>query len=341
MKKIVIISDVLTSGQVNGVGTWIINTKKELEKKEHKVIIVDATYFSHTFPLPSYPEIRLVLTLKKTVENLLRDLKPDVLHIATEGTLGLLARQVCTTNNWQFTSSYHTRFPEYIYVRTKLRILENAVYTYIRWFHSKSTHVVVTTEQLRIELEEKKIQHLTVVPLGVDIDLFRRNKLAPNSTLEKPIFVYLGRIAPEKNVEAFLNCKLPGSKLIIGDGPARNELEKKYKDTAHFVGYKKGQELVDLLSISNVAVFSSKTDTFGLTIIEALACGLPVAAYNVQGPNSIITEGKDGFLGDNLEENSIKCLSLKQEDCVEKARLYSWKHATARFLNILVPSKFS
>ena len=341
MKTIVIISDVLTTDQVNGVGTWIINTKKELEKKGCTVIIVDATYFSYTFPLPSYPEIRLVVTLKRTIEKILRDLKPDILHIATEGTLGLLARQVCVGNKWKFTTSYHTRFPEYVYVRTKLRILETFTYMYMRWFHSKSVHVVVTTERLRLELTEKRIANLVVVPLGVDTDLFIRNELAQDVNLQKPIFVYLGRIAPEKNVEAFLRCKLPGSKLIIGDGPARFGLEKVYKNSARFVGYKKGKELVNLLSISDVAVFTSKTDTFGLTIIEALACGLPVAAYDVQGPNTIITQGKDGFLGDDLQENSIKCLSLKRDDCVETAKLYSWEESTSRFLNMLVPSKFS
>lgn len=340
MATIAIISDVLITDQVNGVGTWIINSKKELEHQGHKVYIVDASYFSYTFPLPSYPEIRLVLTTKGSMEQVLRKLKPDMIHIATEGTLGLLARWVCVSNKWHFTTSYFTKLPEYVYVRTKLRFSEVLTYMYVRWFHARAVHVVVTTERLRKELE-KKIARLVVVPMGVDRTLFTRNESAPISLLPKPIFVYLGRLAPEKNVEAFLACTLPGSKLVIGDGPERQKLENKYKDAAHFVGYKKGQALVDLLSISDVAVFTSKTDTFGLTIVEALACGLPVAAYNVQGPNTIITNAKDGFLGEDLQESAIKCLTLLREDCIEKSKLYSWDSAASLFLNVLVPSQFS
>lgn len=336
-KTIVIVSDVFIGEQVNGVGVWLVNTRKELEKQGFTVCVLDAGPFAYTFPLPGYPEIRLAITRRKKVEAILREMSPDFIHIATEGTLGILARAVCIKNSWAFTTSYHTRFPEYIYARTNMMFLQTLTYSLVRWFHAAGVSTVVTTETLQEELESKDFTHVRVVPLGVDTKLFKKNAHAVNSLgLQKPIFVYLGRIAVEKNVESFLKCKLPGSKLVIGDGPARKDLEKKYKDEVTFVGYKSGQELVDLLSISDVAVFSSKTDTFGLTIIEMLACGLPVAGYDVQGPKNVITNGKDGFLGDNLKENAIRCLSLKPEDCIATARRYSWEQATKQLANTLV-----
>ncbi len=338
MKKIVIVSDVFLDKQVNGVGTWLINTKKELEKIGFEVVIFDASFFSHTFPLPSYPEIRLILSTKRNVEGLLKKINGDYIHIATEGTLGLLTRAVCIKNKWNFTTSYHTRFPEYVFVRTKIKLLENITYSFVRWFHKKATTMVVTTETLKKELEEKQFTNVSVVPLGVDVHLFTKNlKAMTIASLQKPIFVFFGRIASEKNVTAFLKCKLPGSKLIIGDGPEKKELEKKYNKDTLFVGYKSGQELVDLLSIADVCVFPSKTDTFGLTIIEALACKLPVSAYDVQGPNNIIINGKDGFIGNDLQENAIKCLDINKENCRETAMNYSWEHSTKKFFDILIP----
>jgi glycosyltransferase involved in cell wall biosynthesis len=336
MKTLAIISDVLISEQVNGVGTWLINTKKELEKLEFKVVVINASLFLYTFPLPSYPEIKLVISSKKTVKKMLDDIKPDYIHIATEGTLGLLARNVCVENDWNFTTSYHTRFPEYVYVRTHSSLLQKLTYSFMRWFHSKSEATVVTTETLKKELELKEFTNVTVVPLGVDTNLFTKNLNAkPIQLLQNPIFIYFGRISVEKNVEAFLRCNLKGSKIVIGDGPARKELERKYPKPILFVGYKKGQELVDLLSLGDVCVFTSKTDTFGLTIIEALACGLPVASYNVQGPNNIITNGKDGYLGDDLEKNINDCLLIDRENCRETALKYSWEESAKKFVETL------
>lgn len=338
MKTIAIISDVLTSEQVNGVGTWLINTKKELEKLGFKVVVINASLFQYTFPLPSYPEIKLVISSKKTIKKILDDLKPDYIHIATEGTLGLLARTVCVSNGWDFTTSYHTRFPEYVFARTKLLFLQNLTYSFMRRFHNKSHATIVTTETLKKELELKQFTNLAIVPLGVDTHLFTRNLNAkPIQLLQNPIFIYFGRISVEKNVEAFLKCDLKGSKLIIGDGPAREELERKYPKPVLFVGYKKGQELVDLLSLGDVCVFTSKTDTFGLTIIEALACGLPVAGHNVQGPNNIITNGKDGYLGDNLEKSINDCLLIDRENCRKTALKYSWEESAKKFVEILSP----
>ncbi|HEY4477147.1 MAG TPA: glycosyltransferase family 1 protein [Candidatus Paceibacterota bacterium] len=330
MNNITIVTDVSPSTNTSGVITWLINMKKSLEQQGFVVTLIQHEQFT-SFPLPMYPEIKISLLTRKKMDNLLTESKPDYIHIATEGPLGLVARAVCLKNKWQFTTFYHTRLPEYIYVR--LKTFKGLTYDYLRWFHNASACTMVSTESMKQELKTQQFNHITVVPLGVDIHMFQKNPIAklPPQFI-KPIFVYVGRVALEKNLEAFLDCNLPGSKLIIGDGPAKLKLQEKYRDEAFFVGYKSGKELVDLLSISDVFVFPSKTDTFGLTIIEALACELPVAAYDIQGPNNIITHGKDGFLGDDLETNAKKCLTINRSECVKKAMQYSWENATKIFV---------
>lgn len=336
MNKILIISDVHAEEHINGVGTWLKHTKKELEKLNFTVTVLDSSYFDITLPIPSYPEIRLVITSTKKIKSIIDKINPDHIHIATEGSLGLLTRTVCIKNKWNFTSSYHTRFPEYIFIRTKFSFLKNITYSYLRWFHNRATNTIVTTDTLKQELLNKGFKNVDTVPLGVDTVLFTKNKTAKLlDSLQKPVFTYFGRIATEKNIESFLKCNLPGSKLIIGDGPQKKELEKKYIKNVMFVGYKRDIDLVNLLSISDVCVFPSKTDTFGLTIIEALSCGVPVAAYNVQGPNNILTNSVDGYIDGELEENAIKCLSLDKEKCILTAEKYSWKHCTESFVTKL------
>ncbi len=334
MSTITFITDTWITTNVSGVVTWLINTKKHLEARGFTVTIIYPGQFT-SFPLPTYPEIKISLLTRKKMEEMIRESAPDYIHIATEGPLGLTARAACLKNNWKFTTFYHTRMPEYLSIRFKA--LKGPTYQYMRWFHNASTGTMVSTASLKAELERKRFKHIALVPLGVDIREYQKNPAAQVPPgLKKPIFVYLGRIAPEKNLEAFLECNLPGSKLIIGDGPARIALEEKYKERATFVGYKKGTELADLLSVSDVFVFPSKTDTFGLTIIEALACGLPVAAYDVQGPNDIITNGEDGFLGEDLETNAKKCLALGPEKCIQKAQKYTWENSVQTFVENLV-----
>lgn len=188
-----------------------------------------------------------------------------------------------------------------------------------------------------MELERKGFQNIAVSPMGVNAGLFHRNPDAQvPAGLVHPLFVFMGRLAPEKNIDAFLRLDLPGSSMVIGDGPSRRELEKKYAPRVFFTGYKTGTELVNLLSAADVLVFPSTTDTFSLVIIESLACGLPVAAYNVQGPNNIITDGYDGFLGSDLRENALKCLNIDRAHCVQSAERYSWGLATAQFVENLV-----
>lgn len=333
MKKIAIVTDAW-SKNVSGVVTSILHTKKELEKKGFSVSIIHPGMF-RSIPLPSYSEIRLAIFSKRKISKLLKEIKPDYIHISTEGTLGLTARNACVKNGWNFTTAYHTRLPEYVEVR--VHSLKKTTYKYLRWFHSKSKKIIVSTDSLKKELEAKNFKNIVTIPLGVDLELFKKNKkaLIPEG-LKKPIFTFLGRVAPEKNITAFLGCRLPGTKLIIGDGPHKEKLEKKYKTNTVFVGFKKGKDLIDLLSISDVFVFPSKTDTFGLVLVEALACGLPIAAYNVQGPKNIITNGFDGFLGANLAENAKKCLKINKENCRKTARKYSWKIYASKFIRSLV-----
>jgi len=206
----------------------------------------------------------------------------------------------------------------------------------LRRFHRAGTRTFVATESLKVELEHRGFTHLSIVPLGVAVELFQRNPHPPLAPLPKPVFVYFSRLAPEKNPEEFLRLTLPGTKLVIGDGHYRTRLENKYSD-ALFVGYKSGQELVDWLSLADVMVFPSRTETFGLVVVEALACGIPVAAHDAPGPRDIITNGVDGYLGDDLEEAAIACLTLDPAQCRKKALGYTWNHTADTFIENLAP----
>lgn len=338
MKKILIITDVGIDS-INGVATSLVNTKSILESTGFKVSVIDPSNFK-TIPFPSDPEVRVALLTREQVGNILKKEKPDYVHIATEGTIGLAARMWCIKNRWKFTTSYCTNYPEYVQMRFKIKSSKHAAFAYLKWFHSAGQKIMVLSESSKKHLELKGFKNIVVWPFGVDTDLFKPNDQSQPSRmrgLTKPVFCFLGRVAPEKNIKDFLNLDLPGSKLIIGDGPQKLSLEKKFYGQAVFVGYKKGQELVDMLSASDVMVFPSKTDTLGIAILEALACGLPVAAFNVPGPADIINNGISGYLGDNLAENALKCLNLNPTNCRKKALEFSWEKSAQKFLENLVP----
>lgn len=318
--------------QVNGVVTVFNKTKELLEQEGHKVTIVHPEMFLNV-PLPFYPEIRLAIASVRNVEKHMLHHRPDYIHIATEGPLGIVAKRVCKKNNIAFTTSYHTHFP--LYIKVRINILHDAAYAFLRWFHKDASLTMVSTESLKKELEDRGFANVVVWPFGVDTELFKKNR-ALSSPYEKPVFIYFGRIAVEKNVEEFLQTALPGTKVIVGNGPDRKKLEERYgNEKTIFLGYKKGQDLTDAISLADVFVFPSKTETFGLVVIESLACEVPVAAHDVMGPRDIISHGIDGYLSEDLEEAAKKCLSLSKHKCREKALLYNWWNSAHTFLSFL------
>lgn len=333
VKKILLVTDAWAP-QMNGVVRVQDAHISYLKARGYEVVVIEPGQF-RTIPLPMYPEIRLALFARRRIAAMIEELRPDAVHLMTEGPLGWAARSVCRKQGIPFTTWYHTHLQ--LYVNIRLRGLLHPIYVLLRRFHSAAVRTMVSTESLKRELESAGFKNVVVVPLGVDTELFIRNPEPSLPALPKPVFVYFSRLAPEKSSEEFLKLEFPGTKLVIGDGPDRAKLERIYGKKNKFVGYKHGQELVDWLSLCDVFVFPSRTETFGLVALEALSCGLPVAAHNVMGPRDIITEGKDGYLSDNLQEAALKCLALSREDCRAKAEQYSWEHSADEFIKNLVP----
>ena len=333
MKKILLVTDVWTP-LVNGVVRVQDAYMSSLKTRKYEVAVIEPGQFK-TIPTPMYPEIRLALFSRRRVAKIIEEQKPDAIHLMTEGPLGWAARSVCMKQGIPFTTWYHTHLQ--LYVDIRLRGFLRPIDALLRRFHSTAIRTMVSTESLKKELELAGFKrNIVIVPLGVDVKHFIRNPAPPLSSLPKPVFLFFSRLAPEKNPEEFLTLELPGTKLVIGDGPHRARLEKKYGKKNMFVGYKLGKELVDWLSLADVFVFPSRTETFGLVALEALACGIPVAAHSVMGPRDIITHGKDGYLSDNLQEAALKCLDLSPLDCRATALQYSWEHSTDIFLKNLI-----
>lgn len=334
MKKLLIVTDAWAP-QVNGVAVTTAALAENLRKKNFEVMVVHPGLFSRNWSLPFYPEIRIPLFPGHRMRTIFNREQPDYVHIATEGFLGITARNVCLKKRKPFTTFYHTHFPLYAqYYVVGGSLIAFFVTRYLRWFHGASTAVMVSTKTLKSYLEATGYLNVVVTPLGLDSKRFWRDERhAPKLGLSYPVFVYLGRIAKEKNVEEFLETPLPGAKLVIGDGPDRMRLEKKYGKEALFAGYRRGQELVQYLSVADVCVFPSRTETFGLVVLEALACGLPVAAHDVMGPRDILTPGVDGELDENLARAATRCLSLSGTRCRETALQYSWQKSAEVFIS--------
>lgn len=345
-KTVAIITDTWLQN-TSGVVTALKHTKKGLEKRDFKVAMIHPGLF-FSVPLPFYKEMKMALFPWKKFEEMILKIKPDYIHISTEGSLGATARKVCAKKGWRFTSAYHTRMPEYVGIR--IPPLENQTRKYLKWLHRGSEKIMVSTDSLKAELDKLGFKNTVCFPLGVDLESFKWNPKAEiPAGLTKPIFTFLGRVAPEKNIKAFLKCRLPGSKLVIGSGPDIKKLKREFiknpskksstkNQQIVFAGHKKDQELTDLLSISDVLVFPSRTDTFGLVIIEALACGVPVAAYDVHGPADIVENGVTGYLGPKLAENAIKCLNLSHKRCLKEAQKFSWDNYVKNFIKNLGPT---
>lgn len=332
MKKILMVTDAWAP-QVNGVVRVQDAYISLLTSRGYEIVVVEPGQFT-TIPMPMYSEVPLALFARRRIARMIEEVQPDAIHLMTEGPLGWAARSVCMKKGISFTTWYHSHLQ--LYVDIRLRGLLRPIYALLRRFHSTATRVMVSTGSLKRELESTGFKkNIVVVPLGVDVELFIRNQDSPYPQLPKPVFVYFGRIAPEKSPERFLELDLPGTKLVIGDGPDRKKLEEKYGSKNMFVGYKRGQELVDWLSLADVFVFPSRTETFGLVVLEALALGIPVAAHDVMGPRDIIEHGVHGHLSDDLAVAAVECLGLSPEDCRAKALEYSWEHSVDTFIKHL------
>ena len=318
--------------QVNGVVTTLRTTQQTLNKLGHNVEVFTPNRFK-SIPCPTYPEIRLALNPKARLQKSLKEFQPDAIHIATEGPMGLAARSICRKNKWNFTTSYHTQFPEYI--RERFPIPLKISYAFFRWFHAKATRTMVGTQKQENLLLSHKFKNLVRWPRGVDTDTFSpgdKNFL----TNARPIYIYVGRVAVEKNIEAYLELDIPGTKYVVGNGPAYDELKNKFKDIK-FVGYKFGKELAQYIAASDVFVFPSKTDTFGIVMLEAMACGVPVAAYPVTGPIDVVRDKITGCLNDNLKQAVSCALKLDSSDCLQQAAEFTWEKASNIFLANTVP----
>lgn len=300
-QRIIIVTDAWEP-QVNGVVTTLKGLAENLKNKRHTVDLIHPGLFK-TIPLPMYPEIRIARNPWKIKEILthaiVKTAKPTNVHIATEGPLGLFARRYCVKNNIPFTTSYHTNFPEFISEFTK--IPTSWIYPVVRWFHKPAKSILVTTKSMRTKLTEQQFENLVVWNRAVDTKLFHPDKTDPLlfEEYEPPIYINVGRVSPEKNLRAFLDLPLPGTKVIVGDGPAMKELKRDYP-LVKFVGVKKGEQLAKHFASADVFVFPSLTDTFGLVMIESMACGTPVAAYPVTGPIDVVVNGTNGSMNENL-----------------------------------------
>src|SRR5437016_7340699 len=312
--------------QVNGVVrtlTMMADTAKPLG--------ADVSFLTpqsfRTFAMPSYRDLRVALPRPAKVARLIAEARPDAIHIATEGPIGLMVRRYCRKQRLPFTTSFHTRFPEY--VRARAPIPESLIWRALRRFHAPSRAVMAATPALANELRMRGFANVVLWPRGVDTALFRQR--AVDVCLPAPVFLCVGRVAVEKNLEAFLDLDLPGTKVIVGDGPAFAALKRRYPD-AVFPGSLFGEQLAEAYASSDVFVFSSKTDTFGLVLLEALASGVPVAAFPVAGPRDVITDPAVGVLDDDLRSACLRALKLSHDTCRAFAVGHSWESCARIFV---------
>ena len=312
--------------QVNGVVRTLTMTAEAA-----KAFGVDVGFLTpqsfRTVAMPSYPDLRLALPYGAKIARLIDDARPDSIHIATEGPIGLAVRRYCRKHGVPFTTSFHTRFPEYVSARLPVR--ESWIWAALRAFHRHSQAVMAATPALANELRARGFRNVVLWPRGVDTNLFHPR--IADLGLPRPVFLCVGRVAVEKNLEAFLELELPGTKVIVGDGPARAALARKYPQ-AVFLGARQGEELADIYAAADVFVFPSKTDTFGLVLLEALASGLPVAAFPVTGPRDVIGAAPVGALNDDLRLACLSALTISPQACLEFAGRHTWEASARAFV---------
>ena len=317
--------------QVNGVVRTLEEVTSHLCAAGHRVEIVSPERFPG-FAMPSYPEIRLSLVFPASLRKIIRGFLPDQIHIATEGPLGVAARRACLQLKRPFTTSYHTRFPEY--VRVRLPIPLSWSYAFMRRFHNAGTACLVATPSIAAILRDHGFKTVVNWTRGIDRERFHPrpgDTLARDNGWQRPIFMNVGRISIEKNLEAFLALDLPGTTVVVGDGPQRAELQRKYRD-AVFTGVKSGEELARHYAAADVFVFPSLTDTFGNVLLEALASGVPVAAFPVPGPLDVIGTSGAGVLDADLRKAALSALQVPRERALAHAASFDWDECVRMFL---------
>jgi glycosyltransferase involved in cell wall biosynthesis len=320
--------------QINGVVTTIDNTCKMLKDQGNELLMITPDQFN-TVPCPSYPSIKLSIFCYPKVKKLLDNFAPERIHIATEGPLGLAARKYCLKRKLAFTTSFHTLFAEYINLRLKIPVSWG--YQMLHWFHKPASRIMVATPQVETDLASRGFnkEKFSRWTRGVDADRFKpRDKAYLN--YPRPISMYVGRVAVEKNLDAFLTLSIPGTKVVVGDGPQLSKLKKHYPEVI-FAGFETGEQLAKTMAAADVFVFPSRTDTFGIVMLDALSCGVPVAAYPVQGPLDVLIENQTGCMRKNLQDAFYGALKLNSEDCRQQALKYSWQNCSSQFFNNLVP----
>ena len=329
--KIMIVTDAWEP-QVNGVVRTLKQTCHELKKMGHEIEMITPNQFK-TIPCPTYPDISLSLFPGKGVARKIKDFEPDAIHIATEGPLGLSARAYAVRNRLPFSTAYHTRFPEYVHARTGIPI--SWTYAFLRWFHGPSMAVMAPTIVVKNDLEKFGFTNVVLWSRGVDTEVFHmQESKALNSA--HPIFLYVGRVAIEKNINAFLEIDLPGSKWVVGDGPAMAKIKQQYPNV-NYLGVLNQPELAKVYAAADVFVFPSKTDTFGLVLLEAMACGTPVAAYPVTGPIDVLGDSPAGAMNEDLRTACLAALKIPREVARAHAERFSWRASTEQFARHLKP----
>lgn len=315
--------------QVNGVVRTLTALAEAAQPLGAEIVFLTPATF-RTVALPTYPELRLALPAPGAIARLVEQARVDAVHIATEGPIGHLVRRHCVRAGRPFTTSFHTRFPDYVAAR--LPIPKAWVWSWLRRFHAPSAGVLAPTPALVSELEGQGFSNVRLWTRGVDADLFRPRR-GVDLSLPGPIFLSVGRLAVEKNLAAFLALDLPGTKVVVGDGPQRAELERRFSETV-FLGAQQGEALAQIYAAADVFVFPSRTDTFGLVLLEALASGVPVAAFPVGGPRDVIGGAPVGALDEDLRAACLRALTLSRAECRAFALGMGWRGCAARFLEL-------
>ncbi|MGX9966784.1 glycosyltransferase family 4 protein [Roseomonas sp. F4] len=334
--RILVVSDAWFP-QVNGVVRTMATVVEELTRLGDVVEVIGPDRFA-TIPTPGYAEIRLALAPRRKLARMAEAFRPDSVHIATEGPLGWAMRAICRSRGWRFTTSFHTKFPDYLHART--RIPKAWSWALMRHFHAAGAGTLCATPTLATELRQRGFAHVVPWSRGVDLARFQpaaaENGVAEDwENLPRPIFLCAGRVAVEKNLEAFLALDLPGSKVVVGDGPQRAALMRRFPDT-HFTGWRENGALARAYARADVFVFPSLTDTFGLVLLEALASGTPVAAFPVTGPLDVIGDHPVGALDADLRAACLRAMALDRAACRAYAAQFSWAACARRFRDSLV-----